>query len=158
MFKGFPLGTVRIYGTEEILSVISDGAIAEGVNVSDIILTENYIQLPPHIKFDLSFKSEYELNKKQWISFVDKTEGFYFIEFYQGVKYGQLNTEGWHNTEFYCDEERYDIWEKNIFDRYSFEAEYTVYLNSPERKKEKQLRQINKLEKILASQKQKVYA
>jgi hypothetical protein len=158
MFKGFQLGTVRIYGTQEILSVINDGAIAEGVNVSDIILTENYIQLPPHIKFDLSFKSEYELNKKQWISFVDKTEGFYFIEFYEGIKYREVRTEGWHNTEFCCDRDQYDTWEKNIFDKYSFEAEYTVYINSPEYTQEKQLRQINKLEKILARQKQKVLA
>jgi hypothetical protein len=155
MFKGFALGTVRIYGTQEILLASQD--VAQECNMKDILLTENYIQLTPDIKFDLSFNSEYELIKKQLIMLVDKTEGFYYIEFYQGIKYGQLNTEGWHNTEF-IDSDRYDTWEKNIFDKYSFEAEYTVYLNSPERKKEKQLRQINKLEKILASQKQKVLA
>jgi len=157
MFKGFALGTVRIYGTQEILSAINDVAIAEGVNVSDIILTENYIQLPPHFKFDLSSDSEYELNKKQLMRLVDKTEGFYFIEFYQGIKYGALNIHGWHNTEFCCDEDRYDTWEKNIYDKNSFEAEYTAYINSPEYTQQKQLRQINKLEKILAKQKERLY-
>ena len=155
MFKGFALGTVRIYGTQEILLALYHEA-QEG-DVKDILLTENYIQVTPDIKFDLSFNSEYELNKKQLISLVDKTEGFYYIEFYQGIKYGQLNIHEWHNTRF-INLDQYDTWEKNIFDKYSFEAEYNVYLNSPERQKEKQLRQINKLEKILASQKQKVLA
>jgi hypothetical protein len=157
MFKGFALGTVRIYGTQEILSGINDGAIAEGVNVSDIILTENYIQLPPETLYDSEIKSSYETLKKNWISFVNVTEGFYFIEFYEGIKYREVRTEGWHNTEFFLSDQ-YDTWEKDIFDKYSFEAEYTVYLNSPERKKEKQLRELNKLEKILARQKQKVLA
>jgi hypothetical protein len=156
MFKGFALGTLRIYGTQEILLALHKEA-QEG-DVKDFLLTENYIQVTPDIKFDLSFNSEYELKKKQLISFVEKTEGLYYIEFYQGIKYGQLNIHEWHNFEFYCDDDQYDTWEKNIFDKYSFEAEYTVYLNSPEREKEKQLRKINKLEKILATQKQKVLA
>jgi hypothetical protein len=155
MFKGFALGTLRIYGTQEILLALHKEA-QEG-DVKDILLTENYIQVTPDIKFDLSFHSEYELKKKQLISFVDKTEGFYFIEFYEGIKYREVRTEGWHNTEF-IDSDQYDTWEKDIYDKNSFLSEYTAYINSPERKKEKQLRQINKLEKILATQKQKVLA
>ena len=155
MFKGYTLGTVRIFATQEILLLLNETALSEGTK--DVVLTENYIQLPPQVRFDLSFKSEYELNKKHWINLVDKTEGFYYIEFYQGIKYGQLNIHEWHNTEF-IDSDQYDTWEKNIYDKNSFGAEYTVYLNSPEREKEKQLRKINKLQKILDKQKQKVLA
>lgn len=155
MFKGYPLGTVRIFATQEILLLLNETALSEGEK--GIVLTENYIQLPPQVKFDLSFKSEYEKSKHELKLGVIATEGFYSIEFYEGIKFNQLRTDGANNNEFFCSDQ-YDTWEKNIFDKYSFEAEYTVYLNSPERKKEKQLRQINKLEKILAKQKEKVLA
>jgi hypothetical protein len=158
MFKGFALGTVRIYGTQEILSGINDGAIAEGVNVSDIILTENYIQLPPETLYDSEEKSSYETLKKNWISFVNVTEGFYFIEFYEGIKYREVRTEGWHNSDFLFDLEQYRIWERDVYEKNSFMSEYNAYLNLPERKQEKHLRELNKLEKILARQKQKVLA
>jgi hypothetical protein len=155
MFKGFALGTVRIYGTQEILSGINDGAIAEGVNVSDIILTENYIQLPPETLYDSEIKSSYETLKKNWISFVNVTEGFYFIEFYEGIKYKEVRTEGWHNSDFLMSE-NYVTWETNVYEKNNFLSEYTAYLNLPERKQEKHLRELNKLEKILAKQKERI--
>lgn len=155
MFKGFALGTARIFATQEILLSVHESYLLAGF--TNYVLTENYIQLPPQIKFDESFKSEYEKNKHELKLGVIATEGFYYIEFYEGIKYGQLCTDGAHNTEFWCSDQ-YDTWEKNIYDKYSFEAEYTVYLNSPERKKEKELRKINKLQKILDKQKQKVLA
>lgn len=153
MFKGYSLGTLRIFGTQEILKAIHDEALSQGEK--NIVLTENYIQLPPQVKFNDRFDSEYTENKKELKHMVRITEGFYSIDFYEGIKFNQLRTDGTDNTEF-CDSDKYDIWEKNIFDKYSFEAEYTVYLNSPEREKEKQLRKINKLEKILAKHKELV--
>ena len=156
MFKGYRLGSVRIFATQEILLSIHESYLLAGVR--DTVLTENYIQLQPEVKFDDRFDSEYSKNKSELKQGVRDTEGFYSIEFYEGIKFNQLRTESADNTNFLFDSDEYDTWEKNIFDKYSFEAEYNVYLNSPERQKEKQLRQINKLEKILASQKQKVLA
>jgi hypothetical protein len=156
MFKGYPLGSLRIFATQEILLALHKEA-QEG-DVKNIVLTENYIQFQPEIKFDDRFDSEYSKSKNELKKGVRDTEGFYSIEFYEGIKFNQLRTDSADNSNFLFDSDEYDTWEKNIFDKYSFEAEYIVYLNSPERKKEKQLRQINKLEKILASQKQKVLA
>ena len=155
MFKGYPLGTVRIFATQQILLSIHESYLTEGF--TDYVLTENYIQLPPQVKFNDMFNSEYEKSKHELQLGVTDTEGFYSIEFYEGIKYGQLRTDSADNNEFRFSDQ-YDTWEKNIFDKYSFEAEYTVYLNSPEREKEKQLRKINKLEKILEKQKEKVLA
>jgi hypothetical protein len=148
MFKGFALGTVRIYGTQEILLALHEKGLSEGEK--GIVLTENYIQIPPDKKFDTKFGSEYELNKTQCFQFVDKTEGFYYIEFYEGIKFGQLCTSAWHNTVFFIDDDNYDTWEKNIYDKNSFEYEYTVYLNSAEYAQEKKDRKIRKVEKYLS--------
>ena len=156
MFKGFALGTVRIYGTQELLLLLNERCLSKGEK--GIVLTENYIQTPPQVKFDERFDSEYEKNKHELKLAIIANEGFYSIEFYEGIKFGQLRTDGANNNEFFCNRNLYDTWEKNIFDKYSFGAEYTVYLNSPERKKEKELRKINKLQKILDKQKQKVLA
>ena len=155
MFKGFALGTARIFATQEILLSIHESYLTAGF--TNYVLTENYIQLPPQVKFDERFDSEYEKSKHDLKLGVTATEGFYSIEFYEGIKFTQLRTDGCNNNEFFCSNQ-YDTWEKNIFDKNSFGYEYTVYLNSPEREKEKQLRKINKLEKILATQKQKVLA
>ena len=57
MFKGYPLGSVRIFATQEILLSIHKSYLTAGVR--DMVLTENYIQLQPEVRFDDRFDSEY---------------------------------------------------------------------------------------------------
>jgi len=148
MFKGWTIGTVRIYGTQEILNSYYS-VISEYTDVKELLLTDNFLQF--------YHKDTYEAFTENKKEFQELVEGVYQIDAYKGIKFTEAIVESITDKNFYRDNPNYDTWEKDVYDKNSFISEYTAYINSPEYTQQKQQRKVNKLEKILAKQKERLY-
>jgi hypothetical protein len=131
MFK-YKVGTVRLFGTQENLSLALQGLQGN----FDAVLTEEYLQfIVP--KIDIA---DYKNNIETLCE-----EGHYTgAVIWEGLHYGQpiektifsWNTDNWNIT-------------RDTLKNSGFIKEYYVYRNSAEYTQEKQLRQINKVENTL---------
>ena len=137
------VGKVKVFGTQEFLTNLKQELVKE--NCTDILLTENYLE----------YYHKENINQFEEGFYDGLQEGLYLAEMYLGIKYGEVICKTLTSAEFFWSD-IYGSWKENIFDKYSFNAEYFIYRNSPEYKVDKHNRQINKLEKILAKHKQAV--
>ena len=109
----FKPGTVRIFARPEVLL-----AMKESLKEYSLTITENYVEFQSDVKVNSVGWEEY---LKELSTFIQE-DGFYYADVYMGKKYGREYSDGRHNINFVMSEE-YDVWEKEIFNVYGFDAE-----------------------------------
>ena len=109
----FKPGTVRIFARTEVLSVLK-----ESLKEYSLTITENYVEFQSDVKVNSESWNEY---LKELSTFIQEN-GFYYADIYMGKKYGREYSDGRHNINFLWSE-NYEVWEKEIFNVYGFDAE-----------------------------------
>ena len=139
------VGTVRVHGTDEVLSQLLETLTAEGREAK---------KANSYVEFVLT-KEELSDEKgiKQFQTLCDY-DGFYGTEIYRGVKYNQPIVD----TVYDMSTEEAFSFSMEYFDTYDIETEYWKFINSPEYKKAKEVNKILNYEKKLNAYKERLMA
>jgi len=137
------VGTVRVHGEEEVLSEIMTALIGEKKEVTK---TNSYIE------FVLTKEEMNDSNNIKGLRLLSDQMGIYGVEYYQGIKFNQTNTECYMNFN-YDDGFQFvlEYFEKNDIDK-----EYYSFISTPEYKKAKELKKITAYEKKLNAYKERL--